>query len=79
MKSLKYLATEAYKVKNCLSPEIMKEVFVFQENENYNLRSGTHVTNRNIHTVHFETDTTTNLGHKLWKLVPDKIKNASFC
>ena len=39
-----------YKVKNGLSPEIMKEVFIFQENENYNLRSGTHLTNRNIHT-----------------------------
>ena len=74
MKSLQYLATEIYKVKNCLSPEIMKEVFIFQENENYNLRSGTHLTNRNIHTVHFGTDTVTNLVPKIWKLVPDEIK-----
>ena len=35
MKNLQYLATEIYKVKNCLSSEIMKEVFIFQENENY--------------------------------------------
>ena len=27
MKSLQYLATEVFKVKNCLSPEIMNEVF----------------------------------------------------
>ena len=31
MKNLKYLATEIYKVKNGLSPEIMKDVFIFQE------------------------------------------------
>ena len=77
LKNLQYLATEIYKVKNCLSPEIMKEVFIFQENENYNLRSGTHLTNINIHTPHFGTDTITNLGRKIWKLVPDEIKNAS--
>ena len=74
MKSLQCLATEVYKVKNCLSPDIMKEVFIVQENENHNLRIGTHVTNRNILTAHFETDTITNLGPKIWKLVPDEIK-----
>ena len=30
-----------------------------------------------MHTVHFGTDTITNLGPNIWKLVPDKIKNAS--
>ena len=33
MKKLQYLATEMYKVKNCLPPEVMREVFNFQENE----------------------------------------------
>ena len=74
MKNVQYLATEIYKVKNSLSPEIMKEVFIFRENENYNLRSGTHLMNRSIHTAHFETDTITNLGPKIWKRVPDEIK-----
>ena len=55
----------------------MKELFFFQENENYNLRSGTHLANKNMHTAHFGTDTITDLGSKLWNLVPDKIKNAS--
>ena len=73
MKNLQYLATEIYKVKNSLSPEIMKEVFIFQENENYSLWSGTHLPNRNIHTTHFGTDTIINLGPKSWKLVPDEI------
>ena len=53
LKNLKYLATEICKVKIGLSPEIMKKVFIFQEIENYDLRIGTHVTNRNMHTVHF--------------------------
>ena len=48
MKNIQYLATEIYKGKNGPSPEIMNEVFIFQENENYDLRSGTHLTNRNI-------------------------------
>ena len=77
MKNLQYLATEIYIVKNYLSPEIMKEVFIFHENENYNLRSGTHLMNRNIYAAHFGTDTITNLGPKTWKIVPDEIKNAS--
>ena len=46
-------------------PEIMKEVFVFQENGNYDLRSGTYLANVNMHTAHFGTDTVTNLGPKL--------------
>ena len=75
--NLQYVATEIYKVKNGLSPEIMKQVFLFQENENYNLRSGTHLVNRNMHIAHFETDTIINLGPKLWKHVPDEIRNAS--
>ena len=29
-----------------------------------------------MHTAQFGTDTIANLGPKLWKLVPDEIKNA---
>ena len=76
MKNLQYLATEIYKVKYYLSPKTMKDIF-FSKNEIYSFWSGTHLVNRNIHAVHFGTDTITNLGPKIWKLVPDKIKNAS--
>ena len=55
----------------------MKEVFIFQKNENYGLRSSTHLANRNMITTHCGTGTITNLGPKLWKLAPNKIKNAS--
>ena len=30
-----------------------------------------------MHTAQFGTDTITNLGSKLWKLVPDEIQNPS--
>ena len=76
MKNLQYLATEIYKVKYYLSPKTMKDIF-FSKNENYSFWSGTHLVNRNIHAAHFGTDTITNLGPKIWKLVPDEIKNAS--
>ena len=33
--------------------------------------------NRNMHTTHFGTDAISNLGPKIWKLIPDKIRNAS--
>ena len=46
MKNLQYLATELFKVKNGLSPEIMKEIFVFQESDTYNLRNGNHLARR---------------------------------
>ena len=37
------------------SPKIMKEVFIFDKNQNNDLRSGTHVVTRNMYTEHFET------------------------
>ena len=37
-KNLQSLTTESFKVKNGLSLKIMKEIFVFQENETYKLR-----------------------------------------
>ena len=55
----------------------MNEVFNFQGNESYNLRSDIYLASRNTHTAHFGTDTISSLGPKLWKLIPDKIKHAS--
>ena len=57
MKNIQHLATEIFKVKNSLSPIIIHEVFNFQENESYNLRTGINLASRNMHTAHFGTDT----------------------
>ena len=75
MKHLQYLPTEIFKVKNDLSPLIMNEVLNFQENESYNLRSGTHLASWNMHTAHFGTGTIFSSGPKLWKVMSDKIKH----
>ena len=72
-----YLVTEVYKVKNNISPEIKREIFHFQENENYNLKSGTHFASRNRRTTLFGKETVSNLGAKIWPLLPEELKNAS--
>ena len=51
-----HLASELFNVKNDLSQEIMKEMFVFQENETYNLRSGNHLAQKNIRTTDYGTE-----------------------
>ena len=44
---------QRWHTRNGLSPIIMNEVFNFQENERYNLRSGIHLANRKMHTANF--------------------------
>ena len=77
VKNLQNLATELFKVKHDLSPEIMKEIFVFQENETYNLRSGNHLVRKNTRTTQYRIESDSNLGAKLWNLLPREIKNGS--
>ena len=57
LRSLHYLITEVYKAKNNISPEIMTDIFHFQENENYNLKSCTHLASRNMRTRLFGKET----------------------
>ena len=76
-KNLQILVTEIYKVKKNISPKIMSKVFEFQENLNYNLRSGTNLVTRPSRTTNFGIETVSNLAPKIWALLPDEIKNAS--
>ena len=48
MNNLQYLATELFKVKIGLSPEMMKEIFIFEENEGYSLRRDNLLARKNI-------------------------------
>ena len=77
IKNLQNLATEIFKVKNDFRPEIMKEIFIFHENPTYNLISGDHLTRRNIRTTHYGIETISDLGAKIWNLLPEEIKNTS--
>ena len=74
-RNLQVLVTEIFKVKNNLSPEIMKQVFDFQE-PYYNLRSETSQFRReNIKTTHYGIQSVKFLGPKIWAMVPQNIKN----
>ena len=52
-RNIQYLAIEAYKVKNGLSPVIMNDVFQFGKNSAYERRSSNHLQRTNIQAVHF--------------------------
>ena len=77
-RNLQVLVTEIFKVKNNLSPEIMKQVFDFQE-PYYNLRSETSQFRReNIKTTHYGIQSVKFLGPKIWVMVPQNIKNCKY-
>ena len=64
-RKLQVLVTEIFKVKNNLSPEIMKQVFDFQE-PYYNVRSETSQFRReNMKTTHYDMQSVKNLGPKI--------------
>ena len=74
-RNLQTLATEIFKVKNDLSPEIMKDVFELKEPA-YNLRSnGNSFLVGNIKTTHYGLQSIRYLAPKIWNLVPDEMKN----
>ena len=77
VKNLHYLVTKIYKDKNNISPEIMRDIFHFQENDNFNSRSGTHLASRNMRRTLFGKETVSNLGGKIWSLLPEELKNSS--
>ena len=77
VRNLHYLVTEIYKIRNGIAPEIMRYIFHFQENENYNLKSGAHLASRNMRTILFGKETVSNLGAKIWSLLPEELKNSS--
>ena len=57
LKILHYLVAEVFKVKNNISPDTMRDIFHFQEDENNNLKSGTHLASRNMRTTLFGKET----------------------
>ena len=76
-RNLQVLATEIFKLKNGLAPEIMKEVFEIQ-NPAYNFRSeATHFKRENVKTTHYGIQSVRYLGPKIWDMVPNNIKNCS--
>ena len=74
-RNIQVLATDVYKIVNGLSPEIIKEVFPFNENTSYNTRNKRKFYSRSIKWVTFRSETLSQLSPKIWELVPVGIKN----
>ena len=58
------------------SPELTKTVFDI-ENCRYNLRNQTKFKTRNVYTTRYGTETISNIGPKIWNLVPNNIKESN--
>ena len=64
-RKLEQLATEIFKVKIGIAPRVINEIFTFAENNNYNLRSGMHISRVNMHSTQYGTETIGSLGAKI--------------
>ena len=74
-RNLQKLAIEMFKIKNNLSPPLMKKIF--NENSNtYDLRDKRWWEPTNVRTVHNGTETVTYRGPKTWDMVPQDIKDS---
>ena len=74
-RNLQKLPTEMYKVKNNLSPTLIKQVFPEREIP-YNLRNLNSFQSTNVSTVFNGTETVAFRGPKIWATVPEDIKNS---
>ena len=72
-RNLQLLATEIFKTKNKLNPEIVEEIFTF-ENVDYNLRNNLSLKVDNLKTVYHGTEFLTNIGAKIWDLLQNDLK-----
>ena len=73
-KNLQVLATEIFKAKLNISPEISKELFSFNV-RNYNFRSQSTLKRIKTNSVYFGSESLLSLAPKIWDLVPDSFKN----
>ena len=74
-RNLQKLAIELYKVKNNLSPTLMKDIFP-ERFIPYNLRRINPFQSSKVNTVYNGTETLSFRGPKTWELVPEDIKSA---
>ena len=72
-RNLQTLATEIYKAKNKISPEVVNSLFEFT-NDNENLRNETILKRTRYFTVHYGSESLVSLTPKIWELVSDSIR-----
>ena len=69
------LATEIFKSKTGVSPELVNDIFHFVERP-YNLRSDYTLERKRDHTVYHGSESLSSLDPKLWDLLPNAVKNS---
>ena len=74
-RNLQVLATELYKVRHGLAPELTKDIFK-KRNVTYNFRKNSTFETRNINSVYYGSETKSFLGPKMWNLLPSNIKDS---
>ena len=74
-RNIQALATEMFKVKNNIAPEIMKELFA-PKMSSYDLRNNNSFKRRRVKSVWHSTESVSYLGPKVWDLVPNEIKES---
>ena len=74
-RNIQALATEMFKVKNNIAPEIMKELFA-PKMISYDLRNNDSFKRRRVKFVWHGTESVSYLGPKIWDLVPNEIKES---
>ena len=67
------LATETYKDKNNISPEILNSLFEFTS-ESSSLTNALILKRKRKLTVHFESKRLSSLAPKIWEIVPDRMR-----
>ena len=75
-RNIQSLAIELYKFFHGLSQSLMKNVFHFNTNISYNLRSRNELYSRNPKTVNNGTETISYLAPKIWSLVSNAIRSS---
>ena len=75
-KNLQILATEIYKTKNYLGPEIMKDTLHFIQKP-YNLRNDPELQKRRNRTMYFGTGSISSLAPRIWESIPSDIRNTN--
>ena len=75
-RNLQVLATEMYKICNGLLTPLMKDIFPINRNP-INLRQNSQFSRPRVNTVYHGTESISNLGPKIWDLVPSNQKEIS--
>ena len=72
-RNLRFLATELYEVLNGLSPDLMKDVFPFNDDSGYSTGNKRTFKSKHVKTVRYSTDSLAYLAPKIWELVPNEM------